>query len=117
MKPVHFRGVNYNPVLLTKLAGQGHREQVPIGKISAIASHRSAEACLAVKIDDTYHLLTGMVDKTKPMHQLTVVTTYTLKKAVQPLVPYTDRQQQRREEVAQDTGRWGAHIHNQRLIR
>lgn len=117
MKPVHFRGVNYDPLLLSKLAIQGHRETVPTAKVSAIASHRGAETCVAVKIDDTYHLLTGAVDKTKPAIQLVVVSTYTLKKAVQTIVPYTERQQQRREETGQDTSRWGAHIQNNRFNR
>lgn len=116
-KPVHFRGVNYDPLLLTRLASQGHREIVETKLVSDLVSHRNAENRIAVKVDNTYHVLTGAIDRTQAAQALIVVSTFTLKKAAMPLVPYTERQAQRREETGQDTSRWGAHIQNQRFQR
>jgi hypothetical protein len=100
MKPVYFRGVNYDPILLAALSSQGFRQTVATENISDLVSHKTSAVRIAVVIDAKYHLLTGSIDRSQATQALIVVTTYVLKKAAIAQMQYTDRQAASRQEFA-----------------
>lgn len=97
MKPIHFRGKNYDAIMVSRLAGQGHREDVKTSDIVTIAAQPGYDVLVAVKIDDKYHLLTGKIDPKKDKEQLQILSTVQLKKAVVEPSTYDQRQENARD--------------------
>lgn len=113
MKPIHFRGKNYDAPMVARLAGQGHREDVKTSDIVTIAAQAGYDVLVAIKIEDKYHLLTGKIDPKKQYEQLHILSTVQLKKAVVEPTTYGERQHDVRERQHQarttgfnDYGNW-----------
>lgn len=88
---IHFRGKNYDANKVTKLSHLAHLEVVPTEKIATVASAKNFEAKIAIKVDNTYHLLTGDIDKNSSNHQLMVITKHALAKANTETSTYVER--------------------------
>ena len=97
MKPVHFRGQNYDPVMLSRLQGQGHTVTVPTKDIITLVSAATVEARIAFQVEDKYHLLTGSIDARQSQQQIHVVSRIVLKKALVAPTNFEDRQADARD--------------------
>ena len=100
MKPIHFRGQNYDPMMLQRLQGQGHRQMVATSDIITIAANPSFEARIAVQVEGKFHLLTGAIDKAVVQNELYVVSKPVLKKALVEPSTYAERAQDSRDHKA-----------------
>lgn len=96
MRNVYFRGVNYDPVRLTRLAPQGFRTTVKTADVIDLVSSKNSEVRIAVLVDGKYHLLTGAVETNASMNSLVVVSLDTIKSAQLPASNYADRQKNKR---------------------
>jgi len=113
MKPIHFRGKNYDAQMVSRLAGQGHRQIVDTADVISIAAQSGYDNLVAVRLEDKFHLLTGKIDATKPQVELHILSTVQLKKALVEPVSYEQRQQASRDHQAHvrssgfnDYGNW-----------
>lgn len=91
MKPVYFQGVNYDPILLAALAPQGVRSHVPTAEVSDLIACREMGERVAVHTGNTYHLLTGAIDKCAAINQMVVLAPSVLKQAALRPKSYTER--------------------------
>jgi hypothetical protein len=106
MKYVHFKGVNYDPLILSKLASQGHRVfNIPTNKIVDLISDKSIGVKLAFEFEGNYHLLTGMLDKAQSVHEFIVISKYVLKKAAVEQTTHADRTSSAHQRVYEDNRR------------
>lgn len=101
MKPIHFRGQNYDPKMLVIIHGQGRRQVVPTADIISIASSRSIAERIAVQVDKKFHLLTGAVDMAAQSNEIYILSTVQLKKALVQPVPYEERRAEQRNHNAE----------------
>lgn len=81
-KLVTFRRQSYDAVMLTKLANQGHRQEVATTDINTIAAAPEYTTPVAVLMEGKFHLLTGKLDAKQPKHTLHVLSKMVLKKAL-----------------------------------
>lgn len=81
-KLVTFRRQSYDAVMLTKLANQGHRQEVATSDINTIAAAPEYVTPVAVLMEGKFHLLTGKLDPKQPKHMLHVLSKMVLKKAL-----------------------------------
>jgi hypothetical protein len=100
MKPVHFRGVNYDPLLLVQLVTRGTRQIVHTNNIVTLIASRSCAVCIAVVVDTKYHLLTGCLAPNQDFHNLVTIGEHQLRQAEAPQMQYGERRQAARQVVA-----------------
>ncbi len=91
MKPIHFRGQNYDPQMLGNLAGQGHRQTVPTADIITLVAVASIGVRVATMVEGKFHLLTGALDDKSPAQELYVLSKHVLKKAAVRPSTYGER--------------------------
>ncbi len=101
MKPIHFRGQNYDPAMLSKSGGQGYKAKIPTKDIMTVAASKAFEVKIAVMIENKYHLLTGTIDPKLEVQDLIVISKIVLKKALLQNTTFAERQFDDRRETQQ----------------
>lgn len=96
MKPIHFRGQNYDPQVIARLAGQGHRQTIPTKDIISLISVKAIDVRVAVMVEGKYHLLTGQIEQKYEQNEVVVISKPVLKKALVQEQTYAER---RREQL------------------
>jgi hypothetical protein len=105
MKPIHFRGINYDPVSVSRAASQGYRVKVATGNVLTVAAAKDCVAKVAVQIDGKYHLLTGNADLNQPEQDIIVISVNVLDRCAEETSTFSGRQTDRARENEQSQRR------------